>query len=222
MDSRDLVIGESVVVRPGITDPDTGDDISGWQGRISAIENDGSRILAIDWDSLTLKSMAPEHIAWCELEGLSWTEMYLSFDDVEPATARDSKEDVAKIVAELERRYGWLYLGGEQGRRIQAIVNSAQGDDDFAVMQKWHDYLEEHLVFPFTATIEEYQRGPVHEGARVTVLSITSLADPYGNIVAVKHKDGVYELPLCDLKATKANPETRQLVEDYSEWFANR
>jgi Calcium binding len=222
MNSRDLVIGESVVVKPGITDPDTGDDISGWQGRISAVENDGSRILAIEWDSLTLKNMSPEHIAWCEEEGLSWTDMYLSFDDVEPATARDSKDDVAKTVAELERRYGWLFLGGEQGKRIQAIVNSAQGDDDFAVMQSWHAYLEKHLVFPFTATVEEYQRGPVREGARVTVLSITSLADPYGTIVAVKHKDGIYELPLCDLKATKANAETRQLVEDYAEWFANR
>ncbi len=28
--------------------------------------------------------------------------------------------------------------------------------------------------------------------------------------------------PLCDLKATEADAETRQLVEDYAVWFANR
>ena len=35
-------------------------------------------------------------------------------------------------------------------------------------------------------------------------------------------KDGMYELPLCDLKATDADVEIRQLVEDYAVWFANR
>jgi len=37
MKSRNWAIGESVVVKPGVTDPDTGRDIGGWQGRISAI-----------------------------------------------------------------------------------------------------------------------------------------------------------------------------------------
>jgi len=32
----------------------------------------------------------------------------------------------------------------------------------------------------------------------------------------------VNELPLCDLKATEADTEARQLVEDYAVWFANR
>jgi hypothetical protein len=90
------------------------------------------------------------------------------------------------------------------------------------VFQAWHAYLEEYLVFPFAATVEEYQRGPVRQGARVSVLAITFLDETYGTIVAVKHKHGVNELPLCDLKATEADTETRQLVEDYAVWFANR
>jgi hypothetical protein len=105
---------------------------------------------------------------------------------------------------------------------IPEIVNLAQGHDEFAVFRTWHAYLEEHLVFPFTATVVEYQRGPVRQGARVKVLDITFLDETYGTIVAVKQKDGVYELPLCDLKATDADVEIRQLVEDYAVWFANR
>lgn len=103
MENRNWTIGESVAVKPGVTDPDTGSDIGGWQGRISAIIAGEALILTIQWDSLTLKSMP-----------------------------------VALI------------------------------------------------------------------------------------IVAVKHKHGVYELPLCDLKAPNADTEIQQLVDDYAVWFANR
>ena len=221
MKSRNWAIGESVVVKPGVTDPDTGGNIGGWQGRISAIL-DEAEILTIQWDSLTLKSIPPAHIAWSEEEGLSWSEMNLSLDEVEPATARDTEGDVAAALKELESQTSWLYLGGEQGKRIQAIANRAAGHNELAVFRAWHAYLEEHLVFPFAATVMEYQRGPVHQGARVSVLAITFLDETYGTIVAVKHKNGVNELPLCDLKAMDAVAETRQLVEDYAMWFANR
>src|SRR5713226_5363243 len=204
MKSRNWTRGESVVVKPGVTDPDTGRDIGGWQGRISAIL-DGAEIVTIQWDSLTLKSMPPALIAWSEEEGMSWSEMNLSPE-----------------VVELESQTSWLYLGGEQGQRIQAIVNRAEGHGELAVFRSWHAYLEEHLVFPFAAAVEEYQRGPVRQGARVSVLAITFLDETYGTIVAVKHKHGVNELPLCDLKVTEADAETRQLVEDYAVWFANR
>ncbi len=221
MKSRNWTIGESVMVKAGVTDPDTGRDIGGWQGRISAIL-DEAEILTIRWDSLTLKSMPPALLAWSEEEGLSWSEMNLSTEEVESATARDTEDDVAAATAELESQTSWLYLGGEQGKRIQAIVNRAAGHNELAVFRTWHAYLEEHLVFPFAATVEEYQRGQVRQGARVTVRAITFLDETYGTIVAVKHKHGVNELPLCDLKATEADTETRQLVEDYAVWFANR
>ena len=110
MKSRHWAIGESVVVKTGVTDPDTGRDIGGWQGRISAIF-DAEEILTMQWDSLTLKSIPPAHIAWSEEEGLSWSEMNLSLDEVEPATARDTEDDVATATAELASQTSWLYLG---------------------------------------------------------------------------------------------------------------
>jgi hypothetical protein len=54
------------------------------------------------------------------------------------------------------------------------------------------------------------------------VLAITFMDETHGTIVAVKHTHGVNELPVCDLKATEVDTETRQLVEDYAVWFANR
>jgi hypothetical protein len=162
MESRNWTRGESVVVKPDVTDPDTGRTIGGWQGRISAIF-DEMGTLTIQWDSHTLKSMPLTHIVWCEEEGMSWSEMNLFNHEVEPATARDTEDDVARSIAEIESKSSWLHLGGEQGKRIQEIVNRVQDYNEFAVFRTWHVYLEEHLVFPFAATVVEYQRGPVRE-----------------------------------------------------------
>lgn len=221
MENRKLAIGDSVVVKPDVTDPDTGNDISGWQGRIRTFY-DEEETVAILWDSVTLKNISLEHIAWCEEEGLSWTEMNLSTDEVEPVAARDTEKDVAAAIKEIESQTNWLYLGGEQGKRIQQIVNRAHSRNESDVFRAWHAYLEEHLVFPFAAVVEEYSSGPIRAGDRVTVLGIVSLDDPYGTIVSVKHRLDIYQLPLCDLKATVANDETQQLIDDYAVWFANR
>ena len=110
MESRNWAIGESVVVKPGVTDPDTGRDIGRWQGRISAILDEAG-ILTIRWDSLTLKNMPPALLAWSEEEGLSWSEMNLSPEEVEPVAARDTEDDVATATAELASQTSWLYLG---------------------------------------------------------------------------------------------------------------
>ena len=222
MDNKKWKIGESVVVKPGITDPDTGRDIAGWQGRVTNIFDDKEILLLIHWDSVTLQNMSEAHIAWCEEEGLSWSEMNLGLEDVEPVTARDTEKEVTKAIDEITSRSAWFHIGGEQGKRIQALVNSGKSRDEFAIFQTWHAYLEKHLVFPFAARVQEEMRGPVRQGAQVSVLAITFLDETYGTIVAVKHKNGVHELPLCDLEAVGTNTETRQVVDDYSVWFANR
>lgn len=106
MDGKKLIIGNSVVVKSGITDPDMDGDLSGWQGRITSIHDDEKpATVGIKWDSLTLKSIPPECIAKCEEEGLSWSEMYLYPSDVTPAVARDTEDDVAAAIAKL-----WVHL----------------------------------------------------------------------------------------------------------------
>lgn len=53
-----LKVGDSVVVKPGTKDPDTGGDISGWQGRITDFSADANApTVGIRWDSITLKNI---------------------------------------------------------------------------------------------------------------------------------------------------------------------
>jgi hypothetical protein len=222
MEKQAWTIGESVVVKPGVSDPDTGRDIGGWQGRISDLFEEEGTVM-IHWDRLTLERMPLAHIAWCEEESLDWSAMTLAAEEVVPATARDTEEEVVQARRTIESQTNWLYLGGEQGQRVQALVNQAEDkDNDYSVMQTWHTHLTKHLTCPFTATVTEEQRGPIRQGDQVTVLQISDLDNLYGTLVEVRSIHRTAAFPLCDLKATQADLSTQQLVDDYSIWFANR
>jgi hypothetical protein len=100
--SQKWTIGESVVVKPGVKDPDNGDDIAGWQGRILAVfDEEEEEIVQIQWDSVTLRNMSDEHIAWCEEDCLCWSEMNLGSEEVESATERDTEEEVEATIEEI-------------------------------------------------------------------------------------------------------------------------
>lgn len=77
--------GDIVKVKQGVFDPDFGDDISGWQGKISEVDGD---IVCIDWDNITLAQCSEKFIICCEEDGLDWERIYLSIDEIEPAIPR--------------------------------------------------------------------------------------------------------------------------------------
>lgn len=99
---------DSVKVKAGTADPDFGNDIGGWQGRIKEIDPESDEehvIYLVAWDSLTLQVMDLPLIVRSENEGLGWTEMYLFDSDVEPAAPRDTTEDVIRTEKELQQAY---------------------------------------------------------------------------------------------------------------------
>jgi hypothetical protein len=221
MKSDRWTIGEAVVVKPGVKDPDTGEDLSGWQGRISAIQAGEPPMLTIQWDSLTLKGLPTAFIEYSVEEGLSWTEINLEPQEVTHTAPRDTVEEVAAAIAAIEPSFSWRWVGGEQGKRIQQIVNQAQGTGALAVSKAWHTYLEEHLRVPFAAAAGA-RHGSVRPGDTVKVLGVSFWDEAYGTLVAVKHPEGVYELPLQELDLAGAEETTQELVEDYQVWSANR
>ena len=68
-------IGDSVVVKSGVIDPDLDSNIGGWQGRI--IEADDGDSVFIRWDSITLQKMGLDLTIQCENENLNWEFMTL-------------------------------------------------------------------------------------------------------------------------------------------------
>ena len=96
-----LHVGDSVVVKSGVLDPDFRIDISGWQGRIKEVDDDDETVF-IRWDSFTLREMGLDLIVRCENENLDWEVMTLDMDEIEVTTARDSEADVSRIASQLK------------------------------------------------------------------------------------------------------------------------
>jgi Calcium binding len=214
-------IGDSVVVKAGVTEEDTKIDMSGWQGRVVEVDTKED-IVVVDWDSITLRNMPPSYIQRCEEEGYGWTQYYLLPSDIEPATARDSEEDVEEAIEELSADHEWEYLG-EEGQAIQAVLQDVDPDDEMALLDRWGEHLGKALKFPFEAKVDEWQeRGPLRSGDKVRVRKISEVDDHYGILVDVQSPRGHYVFPLCDLATVDENSPNHDPLQLYRVWFANR
>ena len=217
-------IGQSAKVKKGILCPDDPDyDLSGWQGRIIDIveEEVDEPTIGITWDSITLEEMPKTYIEKSEKEGLSWSDIYLDVNDVEPTQPRDSEDDVVQIRGELEARFGWISMGAE-GELIQGVVNSAKSLDDWDVMKAWKKHFQKFLQFPFETVIERQQRSPLNEGDKLKVFGIELVDDHHGIIVSCMKGPERYDFPLVDLKIIEDDSINAHQVQAYCTWFANR
>jgi hypothetical protein len=214
-------IGDSVVVKPQVHDPDLDLVIGGWQGTVSDISDEHNTV-CIDWDSLTLQAMPGSVIDTCEVEGLAWNQMYVEVTDIEAAPRRDSPEMVAQVVAQLEAQHQWIFLG-QEGAYVQRVIGAIASDDISTIVEAWGEHFEQVLQLPFAATIAEPQdRGPLRTGDQVTVQELTDVDDHYGIIVQVKHQRNIYHFPLCDLEVIDKRSPNYEPVRAYVVWFANR
>ncbi len=216
-----IKMGDSVIVKPSVQDPDLGISIGSWQGRISEVLEDG-KLVCIDWDSLSLRDIPDLMIAKCEEDGLAWSQMYLQTTEVELATSRDTEEDVAQTMSQIQAQHAWDHLG-EEGRRIQQILAHVDPDDELAILEAWDAHLRKVLCFPFESEVTEFQeRGQLRDGDQVIVQRITDIDDLYGILVEIRHKRDIHVFPLCDLETKDPKSSNHGHVQSYVVWFANR
>ena len=66
-------IGDSVVVREGVKEPDLEEfEIGGWQGRVLEIDSDSDKdnvLITTEWDSFTFLQMPSDYIKQSEIDG---------------------------------------------------------------------------------------------------------------------------------------------------------
>lgn len=102
----DFEEGDVVSVKNGIKDPDFGNDISGWRGRIDDIydNGEGKLLVMIYWDSVTLNNMDISQLVECKQKEIEWDKMVLEVWEVELAEARDNEEDVSLTIKKIKKR----------------------------------------------------------------------------------------------------------------------
>jgi len=221
-----LKIGDNVIVKAGIKEPDSENlEIGGWQGRVIEIDRESDNVntmITIEWDSLTLLQMPAEFIHESEADGLDWQSMNLFETDLEKSVHRDKKNDVKKTQDLLSDKYYWTSLG-EEGLRISKILDGVNPKDEMKCLQKWINHLNKTLTFPIQAIVTESEEEClIKSGDKVLIKSLSNIVDLYGIIATINLNGKKIYNPLCDLKVADKKIADFQLIEDYRTWFANR
>ena len=222
-------VGDSVVVKPGVKDYDFGEDISGWQGRVTEFietEQYGTTVM-VAWDSITLLNEPESTLIKCHEEGLSWAEMGLGLDEVERTTSRDRLKDVEEAKAQLEKicRSFWHWIGPE-GEEISQVLRGTDPDNEMEQLEAWGNYLNKKLKWPFLGEIEEFVKasGPLRVGDLIKVRKIEMVDDLYGIIVEVTRRPRRirYHCPLAGIRPLDPNSPNSDSLQAYRSWFANQ
>jgi len=221
-----LKIGDSVIVKPGIKEPDLEEfEIGGWQGRIVEIDtkSDNDNVLVtIEWDSVSLNKLPFNYIEQSEIEGLGWQNMTLYSSDLEEAISRDKIGDVKKTQDKLSDKFHWVSLG-EEGLRISKILDNVNPHNEMKCLRKWVEYLDNKLTFPINAIITESEDNwLIKEDDKVIIKSLPEIVDMYGIIASISIGGEKYEFPLCNLEVIDKTKPDFQLIEDYNIWFSNK
>jgi tetratricopeptide (TPR) repeat protein len=219
-----LKIGDTVRVRAGIVDPDYGTDLTGWQGEVTDLDEDeqGNTLVLIQWDSQTLESMPGDEIEKSEEDGLDWTEMYLLESEVSRAPQRDTPRQRQASQEKRAAQFPWAYLG-EQGRRIQAVLQGVDPEDEWAALQAWDAHLRQHMQLPFTAEIgEPVEVDWLEVMDRVKAVAFEALDESWGVQVRVEKRKQQAILALYDLDFAAGKSSNEELLDDYLTWYAER
>ena len=212
--------GDIVKVKQGVIDPDFGDDIGGWQGKVSEVDGD---VVGIDWDRITLFKCPDKYIQRCEEDGLDWEQIYLSIGDVESAIPRITPANLTDIKETIQLKHQWDHLGESISKRIHEVLNNTNIADEYAMMGAWEQYLSENLSFPFDAEITDEQDSvPLQRGDKTRIHSIIATDDHYGIIMKLEQGKKGFDFPLCSIRVTDKSSNNYQIVDDYSVWFSNR
>jgi hypothetical protein len=100
------------------------------------------------------------------------------------------------------------------------IVVDAYDEEERAM--GWYYYLEDKLQVPFKAQcMAERRTSPLKEGEEVTVQRMASEDEcSHEMFVEVSWSGRTLAVPLSQLKAIKADPETQEAIEDWHYWVA--
>lgn len=78
-------VGDPVVVKKHVRDPDLSTDLGGWSGVIVEIVRDeeGRPTYVVEWDSATIRRMPAGYMLACEKEEFEWERTYLSLGELD-------------------------------------------------------------------------------------------------------------------------------------------
>jgi Calcium binding len=245
MNISKISVKDSVRVKKGISDPDFPNiDISGYEGRVvSVFEDEGSKMVEIHWDSVTLlKQMSLDNIIASDAEGFDFTTMNLDLEDVEKSTPRDTPKDVEKAIEHLYEQLPEGEEDEEANERVLEIIGGEELDVTEKALAKYLTFLKKNVkagtmltgAEPFEweekyidsrALAKEYaQKKKTHPSFDDTFELVSFLYDKNQhdeiNVKVKRDTDKkIFELQLCDLQVEDEDSNEAEIIDDYSYWI---
>jgi hypothetical protein len=239
----EIKTGDSVRVKPGVKDSDYEYDISGWQGRVTHIDIDEGKFIEIAWDSVTLDKMPAGLNETSMEEGFDYYLMWLNENEVDRTEPRDQQQVVDEKINALNKRFGYI-SSEEQHQHIVQILDSEDLSVSKENLDRFYDYLSEHIKYPCVLTgmedfsweepyllgvfdQEEYERLKKKRASYTDQFTLLKLEDRIddlrGILVKVKRISDkkVFVLPLWDLKTVDRKDQNHQIIDNYSFWMTN-
>lgn len=105
-------------------------------------------------------------------------------------------------------------------RITMEIVVDAYGPEEQAM--GWYYYLQDTMQFPFTVRcISKRRISPLKEGATVEVVDMAPESEcEHEMFVEIAWEGDTLAVPLIQLEAPGADPETQQAIADWHYWIA--
>ena len=89
-------------------------------------------------------------------------------------------------------------------------------------LDKWLEYLEKNLSFPFEGKIlEAEESAELRWKDIVKVVKIDNYVDPYGVLLEIRKGRRKYIFPLCDLEVVDKQSENHFITQAFLEWWSN-
>lgn len=213
--------GQYVSVKKGIKAPDFDYQLmDGWQGKVLEVSiEDG--LIEIEWDVKTILNTPYQYLHDIISGGYDHEIMSLSIDELEPAKKRTI---TSKEQSSLYAKLYWIDFYGVQelDEAYMEIFKGVDVQDEYALLEKWEEHLDEELQFPFEVEVVETERGGLRYGTKFKLLALNDYDDMRGIFGIGKGEMGAVTFPICNLEATDKESKNYELLRNYVVWFANR
>ena len=136
--------GDHIIVRPGEQLEEPSLDISGWRGRVMAIDEDGNLLVA--WDSQTLREIPETAVAKLLNEEIDWTCMYIEPEALLPYEPRGEIADALAVARIRSGAHGANFDEITDNPLFYDLIDEDWDDDwdedwdDEWVDEEWEDW----------------------------------------------------------------------------------
>ena len=207
-------IGTAVQIKKNIKYPyDTKIQMKGWQGRvIDVYKIDDEISYSIQLDSIALKSLPNDLIAFTVDEGVEFQSVELEITDIKKAPPRDTPNEAIATHRTLLHKTQWDYLPQKDNALMQEILLKFPEKSD---QDNWKLWLTENLQLPFNGKSRGYYNDPPK--MKMEIKSIDQW-DDIGGLLVIVDKNGwnIIDHPLYDISTTG---KQKKILELYNEWM---